>query len=81
MVRLRLTRMGRKKRPFYRIVATDQRSPRDGAYLERLGHYDPLKNPMDIKIDLERVDWWLSHGASPSHTVSKLIDRVRNADQ
>jgi small subunit ribosomal protein S16 len=73
--------MGRKKRPFYRIIATDQRSPRDGAYLERLGHYDPLKEPMDIKIDLERVDWWLSHGASPSNTVSKLIDRVRNADQ
>ncbi len=77
MVRLRLTRKGRKKRAFYRIVAADQRSPRDGSYIERLGHYNPLVDPYELRIDLERVDHWLSHGAQPSDTVARLIARAR----
>ena len=79
MVRLRLTRMGRKKRPFYRIVAADSRSPRDGRNIETLGHYDPMKEPAEIKVDLERVDYWLGVGASPSETVAKLIEKSRTA--
>jgi small subunit ribosomal protein S16 len=76
-VRLRLARMGRKKRPFYRIVAADQRSPRDGRFIERLGFYDPMKEPNELEVDLERVDYWLGEGASPSDTVSDLIKRAR----
>ena len=78
-VRLRLARMGRKKRPFYRIVAADQRKPRDGRFIERLGYYDPMKEPNDLKVDLERVDYWLSQGASPSETVNTLIKKARAA--
>jgi small subunit ribosomal protein S16 len=81
MVRLRLTRLGRKKQPFYRIVAADSRAPRDGRFIEAIGHYNPMLNPPDIKIDLERVDYWLGVGASPSETVSGLIKRVRGADE
>ena len=77
MVRLRLTRLGRKKRPFYRIVATDSRVHRDGLSIEVLGHYDPMTNPSTLKIDLERVDYWLGVGASASDTVGHLIKRAR----
>jgi small subunit ribosomal protein S16 len=79
MVRLRLTRMGRKKRPFYRIVAADSRSPRDGRNLEVLGHFDPLVDEGGLKVNLGRVDYWLGVGASPSDTVSDLIARARTA--
>ena len=77
MVRLRLTRMGRKKRPFYRIVAADSRAPRDGRHIEILGYYDPMTEPSTIKVDLDRVDYWVGVGASPSDTVSNLIKRAR----
>lgn len=77
MVRLRLTRLGRKKLPFYRVVATDSRNQRDGKNIEVLGYYDPMKQPAEVKIDLSRVDYWLGVGASPSDTVSHLIKRVR----
>ena len=77
MVRLRLTRMGRKKRPFYRIVAADSRAPRDGRNLEVIGHYNPLVEEDGLKVDLERVDYWLGVGASPSDTVKDLIARAR----
>ena len=76
-VRIRLARHGRKKRPFYRVVAADSRMPRDGRYIERLGHYDPMAEPAEIKLDLERVDYWLGVGASPYDTVSGLIDKAR----
>ncbi len=79
MVRLRLTRLGAKKKPFYRIVAADSRSPRDGRFIEQLGYYDPMKDPFDLKVDLERVDHWIDVGAQPSETVAKLIERARNA--
>ena len=77
MVRLRLTRMGRKKRPFYRIVAADSRSPRDGRNIEVLGYYNPMTEPADLRVDLDRVDYWLGVGASPSDTVGHLIKRAR----
>ena len=79
MVRLRLTRLGAKKRPFYRIIAADARSPRDGRFIEQLGYYDPMKDPFDLKLDLGRVDHWLSVGAQPTDTVSRLIERARKA--
>ena len=80
MVRLRLTRMGRKKQPFYRIVAADSRAPRDGRFIESIGHYNPMLNPPEIKIDLERVDYWLGVGASPSDTLNGLITRARGTN-
>ena len=79
MVRLRLTRYGAKKKPFYRVVASDSRSPRDGRFIEQLGYYDPMKEPVDIKIDLERVDYWLGQGAQASETVSALLKKARKA--
>lgn len=79
-VRLRLQRHGSKKRPFYRLVAADQRSPRDGRYKENLGTYDPLKSPRIIDLNLERVDYWLSVGAQPSETASSLIARARKGE-
>ena len=72
-VRLRLTRMGRKKRPFYRIVAVDSRRTRDGAYIEKLGHYNPLTNPPEIVVNEERALDWLMKGAQPSKTVKSIF--------
>ena len=77
MVRLRLTRMGRRKHPFYRVVAANSRSPRDGRCIEQLGYYDPMQAPSVVKIDLERVDYWLGVGAQPSERVAKLIATAR----
>jgi small subunit ribosomal protein S16 len=79
MVRLRLTRIGTKKKPYYRLIATDSRAPRDGRVIERLGWHDPRANPPASKIDLERVDYWLGVGALPSETVASIIARVRAA--
>ncbi|MCB9686781.1 MAG: 30S ribosomal protein S16 [Alphaproteobacteria bacterium] len=77
MVRIRLTRLGAKKKPFYRVVASDSRSPRDGRCIEQLGWYDPLKEPSQVKLDLGRVDYWISVGARPSDTVQRLIAKAR----
>lgn len=77
MVRLRLTRMGAKKKPFYRVVAADSRAPRDGRFIEQLGYYDPMKTPKVLNLDLDRVDHWLSVGAQPSDTVNDLIKKAR----
>ena len=79
MVRIRLTRLGAKKRPFYRVIATDSRSPRDGRFIEQLGYYDPMKDPSDLKLDLGRVDYWVGMGAQPSDTCKRLIERARQA--
>jgi small subunit ribosomal protein S16 len=76
-VTLRLQRFGAKKKPFYRIVATDSRVKRDGEALEQLGTYDPMKNPAEIRLKSERVDYWLSVGAQTSDTVASLIRRHR----
>lgn len=72
-VKLRLTRMGAKKSPFYRIVATDSRKARDGQYIEQIGYYDPTKDPADIKIDAEIAKKWLACGAQPTDTVRDLF--------
>lgn len=74
-VKLRLKRMGSKKSPFYRIVATDSRSPRDGRIIESLGYYNPTKNPAEVKIDAELAMKWLNNGAQPSDTVRNLLSK------
>lgn len=73
MVRLRLTRIGGKKNPIWRIVATDQRSPRDGRILEIVGRYNPQTEPSTISVDEDRVQHWLDRGAQPSNQVKKLL--------
>ena len=73
MVKLRLTRKGTKKKPFYRVIAADSRTRRDGPFLEILGTYNPLKDPSEIKIKTDRAKYWLSHGAQPTPTVKKLL--------
>ena len=80
MVRLRLTRMGAKKKPFYRIVAADARAPRDGRFIEQLGYYNPMSENKDLKIKLDRVDHWLGTGAQASDTVARLIARFRKSE-
>ncbi|MEG1612669.1 MAG: 30S ribosomal protein S16 [Clostridia bacterium] len=72
-VKLRLTRMGAKKTPFYRIVATDSRKARDGQYLEQIGYYDPTKEPVVLKIDADIAKKWLANGAQPTETVRDLF--------
>ena len=74
-VRIRLQRHGRKKRPFFRLVAADARAQRDGAFLERLGHYDPLTEPAEIVIDEEKALKWLRRGAQPSDTAKNLLSK------
>lgn len=76
MIKLRLRRMGAKKRPFYRIVAAEHSSPRDGRFIEILGHYDPLTEPATVKVEAERIKYWLSVGAQPSETVAGLLKRA-----
>ncbi len=76
MVKIRLSRIGSKKKPFYRIVAADVRSPRDGKFLEILGHYDPRKKPHELKVDMEKVKAWMDNGAKTTNRVSKLISQV-----
>ena len=73
---IRLTRGGAKKRPFYRIVVADSRSPRDGRFIEKLGHYDPMAEKGDVKrlvMDIERIKHWLSVGAQPSDRVARML--------
>jgi small subunit ribosomal protein S16 len=74
-VRLRLTRKGANKRPYYRLVAADSEAPRDGKFLEILGSYNPMKNPVEIKIDKDRVNYWLEKGASPSESVRAILSK------
>lgn len=73
MVRIRLTRMGKRNRPFYRIVVVDQKKRRDGAYIESLGYYDPVRDPAEIKVDVERAAMWILKGAQPSKTVRDIF--------
>ena len=75
MVKLRLKRMGFKKAPFYRIVAADSRSPRDGRIIESVGYYDPTKNPAVIKVDAELAMKWLRNGAQPTDTVRSILSK------
>jgi small subunit ribosomal protein S16 len=75
MTVVRLTRMGRKKKPFYRIVVTDSRKRRDGGWIESIGYYNPVVNPKVIKFDEERLNYWLSVGAQMSPTVKKITGK------
>jgi len=75
-VRIRLKRMGAKNNPFYRIVVADSRSPRDGKTIDEIGYYNPLKNPADIKVDVEKAKKWLSNGAQPTDTVKILLKKA-----
>jgi len=72
-VHIRLARAGAKKRPFYRVVVTDHRSPRGGRFLENIGTYDPAKDPGLFVLDQARFDFWTGHGATPSETVGRLV--------
>ncbi|HLM49456.1 MAG TPA: 30S ribosomal protein S16 [Solirubrobacteraceae bacterium] len=72
-VRIRLTRIGARKDPVWRVVVADQRSPRDGRVIETIGHYNPQTNPSTISVDEERARAWLAHGAQPSETVRKIL--------
>ncbi len=73
MVKIRLTRMGDKKSPFYRIVVADERAPRDGRFIDIVGTYNPVTNPAEIKIDAEKAKQWLRNGAQPTDTVKSLF--------
>lgn len=73
---IRMSRHGSKKRPYYRIIVTDSRAPRDGRRLDEVGSYDPLREPVHLRFDEERLAHWLSRGARPSLTVSQLIARA-----
>jgi len=79
MLKIRLRRMGAKKAPFYRIVVADSRAPRDGAFVEELGYYNPIKDPIELKIDTERAAEWMRKGAQPTDTVRALL-RKANAN-
>ncbi len=76
-VKIRLRRMGKKKQPHYRIVVADSRSPRDGRFVEILGYYSPITQPARLRVDLERVDYWLGEGAIASRTVGNLVAKAR----
>ncbi|MBQ7141341.1 MAG: 30S ribosomal protein S16 [Bacilli bacterium] len=75
-VKLRLKRMGAKKRPYYRIVAADSRSPRDGRFIETVGTYNPITEPAEIKVDEEKAIKWLNDGAMPTDTVRNLLSKA-----
>ncbi|HDM09460.1 MAG: 30S ribosomal protein S16 [Deltaproteobacteria bacterium] len=74
-VRIRLARMGAKKKPFYRLVAADSESPRDGRFLEVLGYYDPMKDPAEVKIHDDKVNYWLSKGAGVTDSARALLKK------
>ena len=75
-VKIRLTRMGKKKNPFYRIVVADERTRRDGAPIEEIGYYDPMTNPATVKIDADKANKWLANGAQPTETVRSLLKKT-----
>ena len=75
-VKIRLKRMGAKKKPFYRFIVADSRSPRDGRFIEELGVYDPLKDPVEIKVNAEKIKEWISKGAQPTDTVKTLLKKA-----
>ena len=74
-VKLRLKRMGQKKKPFYRIVAADSRAPRDGRFIEQIGYYNPVSDPVELKLDAEKAEKWLKTGAQPTDTVKALLKK------
>ena len=79
MVKIRLARHGARKKPFYRIVVADLRSPRDGRFIDQIGFYDPIKNPAVVQIKQDKLAKWLQQGAQPTDTVARLIKKVGRA--
>ena len=75
MVKIRLRRMGAKKAPFYRIVVADSRAPRDGAFIDEIGYYNPGTEPAQVKVDEEKANKWLANGAQPTDTVRGLLKK------
>lgn len=76
MVKIRMTRLGKHKKPFYRIIVADAKARRDGPFIEILGTYDPMTEPSTLKVDVERAKHWISNGAQPSVTVQKLLKKA-----
>lgn len=81
MVRIRLRRTGKTKQPSYRVVVADQRSPRDGKFIEIIGHYNPIRQPKVLEIKADRARYWLSVGAQPSDTVTHLLKKANVLDE
>ena len=79
-VKIRLTRIGAKKAPFYRVVVADGRYPRDGRFIEEIGYYNPMTDPIEVKIDAEKAKKWLSNGAQPTDTVKALLKKSNIVD-
>ena len=79
MLAIRLMRMGAKKSPSYRVVVKEKLSKRDGAYVENVGFYNPTRNPAEVRLDLERVNYWIERGAQPTDTVRQLIRQQSRA--
>jgi small subunit ribosomal protein S16 len=75
LLAIRLTRKGAKKQPVYRVVVTDKEAKRDGRFVEIVGHYNPCREPAELKLDRERIDYWIARGAQPSETVRSLLRR------
>ena len=75
-VKIRLKRLGAKKTPFYRVVVADERSPRDGKFIDQIGTYNPLTDPAEIKIDAEKATKWIANGAQPTDTVRALLKKA-----
>ena len=75
MVKIRLKRMGMKKKPFYRVVVADERASRDGRFIDELGYYNPVSNPVELKIDAEKAQKWIKNGAQPTDTVRALLKK------
>jgi small subunit ribosomal protein S16 len=80
-VRIRLKRIGKNKRPYYRVVVADSRFPRDGRFIEKIGFYDPMQTPAVFDVDMERVKYWLSNGAQPTDTVKSLLKKYTESEQ
>ena len=74
-VKMRLRRRGAKKAPFYRVIVADSRSPRDGRFIEEIGYYNPISNPVEIKIDAEKAQNWIKNGAQPTETAKALLKK------
>lgn len=75
-VKIRLKRMGANKKPFYRVIVADGRAPRDGRFIDELGYYNPLKEPAEVKIDVEKAEKWLANGAQPTDTVKRIFNNA-----
>ena len=77
MVKIRLKRMGANKKPFYRVVVADSRAPRDGRCIEEIGYFNPMTEPVQVKLDMEKVEKWIKNGAQPTDRVRSIVEYVK----